>query len=158
MKLSFKPKIPLSVRFYITALPSLCVSKVDLSKGFSPWEVVSTVDIKTRNSFIETDLLPWCEAWAVGKSLPLPLLHTKPTLLLERELSKITIGKTISYKEFARRINKPQAIRYAASLLGQNPFPLIIPCHRVIKSDGKIGGYLAGTDVKELLLQFEITG
>jgi O-6-methylguanine DNA methyltransferase len=93
----------------------------------------------------------------MGKSLSLPLLHTKPTLLLERALTTITIGETVSYKEFARRINKPHAIRHAASLLGKNPFPLIIPCHRVIKSDGKIGGYLAGTDVKELLLQFETT-
>lgn len=58
-----------------------------------------------------------------------------------KEIKKIPKGKTITYKEIAINIGKPKAYRAVANAVGKNPYPIIIPCHRVIRSDGKIGGY-----------------
>ena len=61
-----------------------------------------------------------------------------------RTLLKIPKGQTISYAELARRIGKPKAYRAVANACGKNPLPVIIPCHRVIASNGGLGGYSAG--------------
>ena len=58
------------------------------------------------------------------------------------EIKKIPKGKTITYKELAIRIGKPKAYRAVASACAKNPLLEIIPCHRVIRSDGKMGGYM----------------
>ena len=58
-----------------------------------------------------------------------------------RELLKIPRGKTLTYKELARRLGRPKASRAVANAVGSNPMAPAIPCHRVIRSDGKIGGY-----------------
>lgn len=70
-------------------------------------------------------------------------------------LCKIPYGKTISYKEIARRIGKPKAVRAVGNACAQNPVPVLIPCHRVIRSNGKLGGFSAGLDVKRRLLEIE---
>ena len=72
-----------------------------------------------------------------------------------RELQKIKLGETISYAILATRIGNPKACRAVANANGKNPFSLIIPCHRVIASDGKLGGYTGGLDKKEYLLALE---
>ena len=56
-------------------------------------------------------------------------------------ISKIPKGKVKTYKELARSIRKPKASRAVANACGKNPFPIKIPCHRVIRSDGRLGGY-----------------
>jgi O-6-methylguanine DNA methyltransferase len=58
-----------------------------------------------------------------------------------RALSAIPKGQVISYQELARRIGVPSAIRAVATLVGKNPEPIIVPCHRVIKSNGELGNY-----------------
>jgi methylated-DNA-[protein]-cysteine S-methyltransferase len=72
-----------------------------------------------------------------------------------RELEKIPYGDTISYGELARRIGKPDAARAVGLANGANPIPIIIPCHRVIGSNGKLTGYGGGLDIKERLLALE---
>lgn len=71
------------------------------------------------------------------------------------ELSKIPYGQTISYGELARRINRPSASRAVGLANGQNPIPIVIPCHRVIGSGGKLTGYGGGLAIKEKLLALE---
>lgn len=71
------------------------------------------------------------------------------------ELLKIPYGKTISYKELALRIKNPKAVRAVGTANGKNPICLLIPCHRVIAYDGKLGGYSAGIKIKESLLSLE---
>ncbi len=61
--------------------------------------------------------------------------------LVFKEIDKIPYGKTKSYKEIAIAIGKPKSFRAVANACGRNPYPVLIPCHRVIRSDGKIGGY-----------------
>ncbi len=74
------------------------------------------------------------------------------------ETRKIPFGVAISYSELAHRTGT-NAIRAVGNALAKNPVPIIIPCHRVIRKNGSIGGYVAGVDVKRKLLKIEgITG
>ena len=72
-------------------------------------------------------------------------------------LKKIPKGKVKTYAEVAKAIGKPKAVRAVANAVGKNPFPPKIPCHRVIRSDGKLGGYSAkgGIKTKKKLLKNE---
>lgn len=74
-----------------------------------------------------------------------------------RALLEIPKGKTITYKELAKKINKPKAIRAVANAVGANPITIKIPCHRVIRSDGSLGGYSGkgGVKTKRALLEKE---
>ena len=72
-----------------------------------------------------------------------------------KELSKIPYGKTISYKELAKKVGSPRGFRAVGNANGKNPFPLIIPCHRVIANDGSLGGYSCGLGLKMILLGIE---
>ena len=72
-----------------------------------------------------------------------------------RELSRIPYGETVSYGEIARRIGRPKSSRAVGNAVGANPLPIVIPCHRVIKSDGSIGGFSSGLHLKRKLLSIE---
>ena len=72
-----------------------------------------------------------------------------------RALMDIPYGQTISYGRLAQNIGKPTAYRACANANGKNPISLIIPCHRVIASDGGLGGYTGGLDIKRALLRLE---
>jgi methylated-DNA-[protein]-cysteine S-methyltransferase len=72
-----------------------------------------------------------------------------------RIVSQIPIGEVRTYKWVAGKAGKPGASRAVGQVLKRNPYPLIIPCHRVIKSDRNIGGYAFGTNKKMLLLDIE---
>jgi methylated-DNA-[protein]-cysteine S-methyltransferase len=87
-------------------------------------------------------------------------MTTKPRgtpfqLSVWHELERIPYGATISYMELAKRIGKPDAVRAVGAANGANPIPVVIPCHRVIGSNGKLVGYGGGLDRKELLLSIE---
>ncbi len=70
-------------------------------------------------------------------------------------LLNIPYGKTSSYKEIANMIGRPKATRAVGAAVGKNPFLIIIPCHRVIKKDGSIGGFAYGEEIKKVLLDIE---
>ena len=70
-------------------------------------------------------------------------------------LPSIAYGTTASYAAVAERAGKPRAVRAAASACATNPLPIVIPCHRVVRSDGSLGGYLAGPEAKQTLLRLE---
>lgn len=70
------------------------------------------------------------------------------------QVSKIPKGKTLTYKEVAKLVGSPRAYRAVGNVLNKNHDP-DIPCHRVIRSDGKIGGYNRGSEKKKKLLQAE---
>ena len=73
-------------------------------------------------------------------SLPFKLTGTPFQLAVWKELQNIPYGKTTSYKEIAQKINKPKAYRAVGMANNKNPLPIIIPCHRVIGSNGKLIG------------------
>ena len=70
-------------------------------------------------------------------------------------LREIPRGETINYGELARRAGNPKAARAVGAANGQNPIPIIIPCHRVIGSNGKLTGYAGGLEAKKKLLELE---
>ncbi|MFN3395539.1 MAG: methylated-DNA--[protein]-cysteine S-methyltransferase [Thermodesulfovibrionales bacterium] len=70
-------------------------------------------------------------------------------------LREIPYGETRSYKWVAERIGKPKAVRAVGRALSKNPIPIVLPCHRVIESDGSIGGYSSGVERKRRLLNLE---
>ena len=70
-------------------------------------------------------------------------------------MRKIPFGETISYGEQARKVGKPKAYRAVGSANGKNPIPIIVPCHRVLASDGSLGGYSLGLPMKRRLLALE---
>ena len=72
-----------------------------------------------------------------------------------KALLKIPYGKTISYKDLAQLAGSPRAYRAVGTAVGKNPILIIIPCHRVVKSDGSLGGFAYGSDVKKKLLKIE---
>ena len=74
-----------------------------------------------------------------------------------KEISKIPYGETRTYKELAEAIGRPNSSRAVANACGKNPYPPTIPCHRVVRSDGKIGGYsgVGGKKKKAMLLKLE---
>ncbi|MFH1873979.1 MAG: MGMT family protein [Pseudomonadota bacterium] len=72
-----------------------------------------------------------------------------------RAIAKIPKGQTRSYAWLAKTAGRPKAVRAAANVCGANPIPLLIPCHRVIRSDGTIGGFSGPLRLKKLLLQEE---
>jgi methylated-DNA-[protein]-cysteine S-methyltransferase len=70
-------------------------------------------------------------------------------------LSQMGYGTTASYQQLALRIDKPQAVRAVARAVANNPWILVVPCHRIIGKNGKLTGYAAGLERKAALLQFE---
>ena len=70
-------------------------------------------------------------------------------------LCSIPYGQTISYKELATRIGNPKAVRAVGAANGANPIPIIVPCHRVIGSDGSLTGFGGGLPLKKRLLELE---
>jgi methylated-DNA-[protein]-cysteine S-methyltransferase len=87
--------------------------------------------------------------------LPLVLDGTEFQLLVWRNLQKIPYGETVSYGQLARRIGSPAAARAVGLANGSNPIPIIIPCHRVIGSNGDLTGFGGGLPVKKKLLALE---
>jgi methylated-DNA-[protein]-cysteine S-methyltransferase len=70
-------------------------------------------------------------------------------------LTQIPFGSTVSYAEQARQLGRPNAVRAVASANGKNPVSIMVPCHRVIGSNGKLTGYAGGLDAKRWLLDLE---
>lgn len=87
--------------------------------------------------------------------IPLDITGTDFQLSVWKELSKIPYGKVLSYKEIAGKVGGDKYVRAVGRANGQNPVPIIIPCHRVIETNGKIGGYSGGIGIKEKLLELE---
>jgi methylated-DNA-[protein]-cysteine S-methyltransferase len=76
-------------------------------------------------------------------------------LAVVRHLRGIGYGRTESYAAVAAATGRPAAVRAVGSACGRNPLPVVVPCHRVVRSDGATGGYLGGPEAKQLLLSLE---
>lgn len=89
-------------------------------------------------------------------SLLLDLEQLPPfTATVLSELRSIPFGQVITYKELAHRVGNPKAARAIGNACGRNPFPLFIPCHRVIAAGNQLGGFSQDIKIKERLLSFE---
>lgn len=89
-------------------------------------------------------------------SLPhISLRGSNLQLAVWKALQTIPFGKTATYQDIAKIIGKPQAYRAVGTAIGQNPLPIVIPCHRVIRANGDMGQFGLGADVKKWLLDWE---
>jgi AraC family transcriptional regulator, regulatory protein of adaptative response / methylated-DNA-[protein]-cysteine methyltransferase len=102
-----------------------------------------------------TPILAYLEGREPDLSLPLDIRATAFQRRVWQELQKIPFGKTRSYAEVARRIGTPKATRAVARACATNPVALVIPCHRVVREDGALGGYRWGLERKRRLLERE---
>jgi methylated-DNA-[protein]-cysteine S-methyltransferase len=87
--------------------------------------------------------------------LPLDPAGTPFQISVWRALQDIPYGRTSTYADLARRLGRPSAVRAVGAANGRNPIPIIIPCHRVIGSDGRLVGFGGGLAVKRQLLSIE---
>lgn len=87
--------------------------------------------------------------------LPIKISGTDFEKKVLEELLNVKYGQTISYKELSKKAGYERAYRATGSVMAKNPIPIVIPCHRVLKSDGRAGSYYYGTQMKEFLLDFE---
>jgi O-6-methylguanine DNA methyltransferase len=87
--------------------------------------------------------------------LALDLRGTPFQLAVYEEVAAIAYGELLSYAEVARRVGRPTAVRAVGAANGANPIPLVIPCHRVVASNGHLQGYAGGLDLKAKLLAME---
>jgi methylated-DNA-[protein]-cysteine S-methyltransferase len=125
---------------------------VDLAERVSPRVVESPAQLdKVRR---ELDL--YFEGNLESFDLPLDwrLSHGFRLKVL-RAIARIPYGQTRNYTEMATRAGNERAVRAAGSACGSNPIPLVVPCHRVLRSSGALGGYAGGLPMKEALLELE---
>lgn len=88
-------------------------------------------------------------------AVPLDIIGTDLEKRIWGELKKIPYGKTASYKYIAQKTGHMKAFRAVGRIIGLNPVPVIVPCHRVINYNGSIGGYGCGIKIKQKLLELE---
>jgi methylated-DNA-[protein]-cysteine S-methyltransferase len=88
-------------------------------------------------------------------NVPLAMEGTEFQLRVWNELRAIPYGETISYAQLAGRVGNPKAVRAVGLANGSNPIPIIVPCHRVIGSDGSLTGFGGGLSTKKKLLDLE---
>jgi len=112
-----------------------------------------------RNNDVFNEVKEQLSSYFVGEltdfSIPLAPIGTEFQLQVWQALQTIPYGETLSYGELARQIGRPKASRAVGAANGQNPIPVIIPCHRVIGSSGKLVGFGGGIETKQKLLGLE---
>ncbi len=108
-----------------------------------------------RNAQLETQLREYFSGKRKTFDFPLAPKGTEFQLAVWNALLEIPYGDTVTYAELARRIGKPSAVRAVGAANGANPIPVIIPCHRVIGSNGTLTGYGGGIERKQWLLALE---
>ena len=146
----------------VTLVDGLTVRLVSSDSGlraidFEPWRAleaarrdaapVAKEAIRQLNAYFAGDLRRF--------ELPLDLHGTAFQLRVWNALLQIPYGETRSYLQIARAIGSPAAVRAVGAANGANPIPIVVPCHRVIGSSGKLVGYGGGLPLKKRLLELE---
>lgn len=106
---------------------------------------------------LKEEILIWLDAYSHGKPLKSPFLPGGSDFAIKvlNSLSGVPWGITKTYGEVASLIGQPKAARAVGSACGKNPYPLFIPCHRILPSSGHLGHYTPDPRIKKELLRFE---
>ncbi|MGO4710193.1 bifunctional helix-turn-helix domain-containing protein/methylated-DNA--[protein]-cysteine S-methyltransferase [Chryseobacterium sp. 2TAF14] len=108
-----------------------------------------------QDDFQQNALSIFNKDWSKLNNIKLHLKGTDFQLKVWESLLKIPLGKLSTYGNLAHEIGRPRASRAVGTAIGSNPVAFLIPCHRVIQSSGKIGGYMWGSDRKQLIIGWE---
>ena len=140
----------------------ILVNKSDLLKVILPNKINSiSIEITKPGSYkpIMHNVIEQLNQYFMGirKQFDISLKLEMPPFYKKvlKEVSEIPYGQTFSYKNIARKLNNPRAYRAVANANASNPIPIIIPCHRVIQSNGDLGDYGGGRKLKQSLVQIE---
>ena len=144
-----------------SALRRSCLPLPDKNAVIS--HLINDFDQKPKSSSIFTEYQQLIQAYFDGRPtdfshIPVCLSQFSPfQQSVLRTLQSLNYGKIISYTELAALSGRPKAVRAVANTVAQNPLPLIIPCHRIIRKDGSLGGFSApgGLAAKQRLLNLE---
>ncbi len=121
-------------------------------RAVEPTRIASTTG---RLDDLTTQLAEYFSGKRRAFDFPLAPKGTEFQLAVWNALLEVPYGDTITYAELARRIDRPSAVRAVGAANGSNPIPVIIPCHRVIGSNGALTGYGGGIERKQWLLALE---
>ncbi|HEU0117017.1 MAG TPA: methylated-DNA--[protein]-cysteine S-methyltransferase [Alphaproteobacteria bacterium] len=169
LKLAFQLKPPRLVRWGFHPSPY-----TPLMIGLTEDGLLCRVEF-TRKRKAALVMKDWAESWpdtefvldkkatgivaqAILRGRPLPRILMTGTRFQQdvwKTILEIPQGEVISYAEVAKRINRPRAVRAVGSACGANPVPLVVPCHRVVGSNGRLGGFGSSLDLKVKLLNEE---
>ena len=159
--------VPCALGFVLVAMTSRGVHRVVL--GDDPCALEATLRVSlhaadlVRDDAALGDISASVVALASGAALtnapshalPLDLRGTAFQQRVWRELQRIPRGETITYAALAARIGSPNAVRAVGTACGANPVAIVVPCHRVVRADGSLGGYAWGLERKACLLRVE---
>ena len=123
-----------------------------LNENFEDSDVV---DNKSRNRDVIDQLNRYFNGRLAKFTCSLDVIGTPFQMRVWKELTKIPYGTTISYKQLAKRIGTSRGFQAVGRANAANPLPIIVPCHRVLGTDGSLVGYASGIKTKEFLLKLE---
>lgn len=158
-------KTPVGWMMALASGRGLCALEFDkpermalLTKRLARW--IGPHSIKEANHPILTFTKHWLDGYFKGRFgiLETPPLDIRGTVFEKRvwgQLMKIKPGRVISYAQMAKKLGKPKAARAVGGASARNPIALIIPCHRLVGSNGSLTGYGGGTEKKRWLLEHE---
>lgn len=157
---SFESKIG---RIYVASTDrGVCKISVprEARKDFFDWlkkhfNVDSIIDNRSKNKEVIDQLNRYFNGKLAKFTVPIDLIGTPFQLRVWRELARIPYGVTATYKHVSRKVSAPKGFQAVGRATGQNPLPIIIPCHRVLGANGAMVGYSCGVRTKELLLRLE---
>jgi O-6-methylguanine DNA methyltransferase len=118
------------------------------------WEWLPRAD-EEFNRGVSEEIRAYFEGEVISFSSPLHPVGSPFDMKVWEAVQKIPLGETRSYEEIAQAAGNPKGCRAIGGANRRNPIPLLIPCHRVIRKDGRLGGFSSGTEIKEWLLRFE---
>jgi methylated-DNA-[protein]-cysteine S-methyltransferase len=143
--------------FYHSPLGTLKINSTEC--GISSLQFVDKEEGENRMNAILQNCVKQLDEYFEKKrtefSIPFDTIGTVFQKKVWKELVHIPFGKTISYLQLAIKLGDANTIRAVGGANGKNPVPIIVPCHRVIGSDGTLVGYSGGMDKKKWLLEFE---
>lgn len=142
----------------LIAKDTVGITHINFQDGESP---IHPQDFWLNDETLFCDAITQLEAYFYGElcnfNLPLNPKGTEFQQQVWKRLCAIPCGETLSYQDLANQLGQPTANRAVASANGQNPIAIVIPCHRIIGSDGHLRGYAGGLDIKAALLALERT-
>ena len=149
----FRTSIPSSIGFIEIIANELAVKRINFLRKKKP------VRDDLKKSKVLSSAVKQLKEYFAGKrnffDLPLFIKGTPMQQQVWMKILEIPIGKTSSYQDISKKIKKPKAYRAVGTAVGKNPLPIVIPCHRVIHSNGDITGFSGGDDIKKKLLKLE---
>jgi methylated-DNA-[protein]-cysteine S-methyltransferase len=130
------------------------------SRGFAPYPLAAEADAGGADRAVIERAARQLREYFGGRrhrfDLPLDFSGVSPfTRRVLEATAEVPFGRLDTYRAIASRVGKPSATRAVGNALGRNPIPVIVPCHRIIRSDSSLGGYTGGLHIKQRLLAIE---